>query len=133
MGKGFRVLEKSNPPNPYSVLLEQRNKEDTLLFESQAVAVLCTYLADVVPEGGVTLTQISRDIAFPLVIFRSICIAVKIFTLSFCSLSLKWKFAIMESKSRRYKVAEVRLPFLMTGHIEKKQEKKRTDLFLFSR
>ncbi|KAJ1520146.1 hypothetical protein ONE63_004363 [Megalurothrips usitatus] len=40
MGKGFRVLEKSNPPNPYSVLLEQRSKEDTLLFESQAVAVL---------------------------------------------------------------------------------------------
>ncbi|KAL1129891.1 hypothetical protein AAG570_012835 [Ranatra chinensis] len=40
MGKGFRVLEKVNPPNPYSVLLEQRNKEQALLFESQAVAVL---------------------------------------------------------------------------------------------
>ncbi|PSN48304.1 Synaptojanin-1 [Blattella germanica] len=40
MGKGFRVFEKINPPNPYSVLLEQRNKEETLLFESQAVAVL---------------------------------------------------------------------------------------------
>ncbi|KDR22712.1 Synaptojanin-1 [Zootermopsis nevadensis] len=40
MGKGFRVCEKINPPNPYSVLLEQRNKEETLLFESQAVAVL---------------------------------------------------------------------------------------------
>ncbi|XP_052126016.1 synaptojanin-1 [Frankliniella occidentalis] len=40
MGKGYRVLEKSNPPNPYSVLLEQRNNDDTLLFESQAVAVL---------------------------------------------------------------------------------------------
>ncbi|XP_046406834.1 synaptojanin-1 isoform X1 [Ischnura elegans] len=40
MGKCFRVLEKVNPPNPYSVLLEQRNKEETLLFESQAVAVL---------------------------------------------------------------------------------------------
>ncbi|KAJ9600882.1 hypothetical protein L9F63_000994, partial [Diploptera punctata] len=42
MGKGFRVCEKINPPNPYSVLLEQRNKEETLLFESQAVAVLST-------------------------------------------------------------------------------------------
>jgi phosphatidylinositol-bisphosphatase len=45
MGKGFRVCEKINPPNPYSVLLEQRNKEETLLFESQAVAVLCAYYA----------------------------------------------------------------------------------------
>ena len=43
MGKSFRVCEKINPPNPYSVLLEQRNKEETLLFESQAVAVLCAY------------------------------------------------------------------------------------------
>lgn len=40
MGKGFRVFEKISPPNPYSVLLEQRNKEDCILFESQAVAVL---------------------------------------------------------------------------------------------
>lgn len=40
MGKGFRVFEKLNPPNPYSILLEQRNKDETLLFESQAVAVL---------------------------------------------------------------------------------------------
>ncbi|XP_022914943.1 synaptojanin-1 [Onthophagus taurus] len=40
MYKGFRVLEKSQPPNPHSVLLEYRGKENTLLFESQAVAVL---------------------------------------------------------------------------------------------
>ncbi|CAB3386484.1 Hypothetical predicted protein [Cloeon dipterum] len=40
MGKGFRVFEKINPPNPYSVLVEQRGKDDTLLLESQAVAVL---------------------------------------------------------------------------------------------
>lgn len=40
MGKGFRVLEKSKPPSPHSVLLESRGKEETLLFESQAVAVL---------------------------------------------------------------------------------------------
>lgn len=44
MSKGFRVLEKSKPPAPHSVLLEHRNQPDALLFESQAVAVLCTYL-----------------------------------------------------------------------------------------
>lgn len=43
MGKCFRLFEKVNPPNPYSILLEQRNKEETLLFESQAVAILCMY------------------------------------------------------------------------------------------
>ncbi|KAF4533412.1 hypothetical protein B566_EDAN013288 [Ephemera danica] len=49
MGKGFRVFEKINPPNPYSILLEQRSKEDTLLLESQAVAVLCNieYVTDI--------------------------------------------------------------------------------------
>lgn len=41
MSKGFRVLEKSKPPSPHSILLEHRNKSDALLFESQAVAVLC--------------------------------------------------------------------------------------------
>lgn len=40
MYKGFRVLEKSKLGSPHSVLLEHRGKEDTLLFESQAVAVL---------------------------------------------------------------------------------------------
>ncbi|XP_068082117.1 synaptojanin-1 [Anabrus simplex] len=40
MGKSYRVFEKINPPKPYSVLLEQRNRDETLLFESQAVAVL---------------------------------------------------------------------------------------------
>ncbi|XP_075219614.1 synaptojanin-1-like [Lycorma delicatula] len=40
MGKGFRVFGKNDPPKPYSVLLEQRNKDDCILFESQAVAVL---------------------------------------------------------------------------------------------
>lgn len=43
MSKGFRVLEKSKPPSPHSILLEHRNKADALLFESQAVAVLCKY------------------------------------------------------------------------------------------
>lgn len=43
LSKGFRVLEKSCPPSPQSILLEHRNKSETLLFESQAVAVLCKY------------------------------------------------------------------------------------------
>lgn len=41
MYKGFRVFEKSKPPSPHSVLLEYKGKENTLLFESHAVAVLC--------------------------------------------------------------------------------------------
>ena len=41
MYKSFSVLEKSKPPNPHSVLLQRRGKDETLLFESQAVAVLC--------------------------------------------------------------------------------------------
>lgn len=43
LSKGFRVLEKSKPPSPHSILLEHRNKSDALLFESQAVAVLCKW------------------------------------------------------------------------------------------
>lgn len=43
MYKGFRVFEKSKPPSPHSVLLEYKGKENTLLFESQAVAVLCKF------------------------------------------------------------------------------------------
>nr|XP_006817895.1 PREDICTED: gamma-aminobutyric acid type B receptor subunit 1-like [Saccoglossus kowalevskii] len=39
LSKSFRVFHKLEPP-PYSVILESRNKEDTLLFESNAVAVL---------------------------------------------------------------------------------------------
>eukprot|EP00057_Strongylocentrotus_purpuratus_P008958 XP_011663432.1 PREDICTED: synaptojanin-1 [Strongylocentrotus purpuratus] len=38
MGKSFRVYHKVGPP--YSVILEARNKQETLLFESDAVAVL---------------------------------------------------------------------------------------------
>lgn len=39
MSRSFRVYHKLDPP--YSVLLESRNKEETLMFESNAVAVLC--------------------------------------------------------------------------------------------
>ncbi|KAI5696372.1 hypothetical protein M8J75_012104 [Diaphorina citri] len=50
MGKSFRVLEKVMPPNPYSVLLEHRNKDESLLFESSAVAVLSSQEADSVKK-----------------------------------------------------------------------------------
>lgn len=44
MYKSFRVLEKSKPPSPHSVLLERKGKDETLLFESEAVAVLCKFV-----------------------------------------------------------------------------------------
>lgn len=40
MSKGFKVLEKSSPPSPYSIILQHRNKDSSLLFESQAVVSL---------------------------------------------------------------------------------------------
>lgn len=43
LGKSFRIYHKVRPPNPYSVLLEQRSKNETLLFESRAIAVLCEF------------------------------------------------------------------------------------------
>uniref|UniRef100_A0A0K8VGA8 phosphoinositide 5-phosphatase n=2 Tax=Bactrocera latifrons TaxID=174628 RepID=A0A0K8VGA8_BACLA len=48
MSKVMRVLEKSIPPSPYSVLLEHRNKSDSILFESHAVALLSTQETDVI-------------------------------------------------------------------------------------
>lgn len=38
--KGFRVYHKLDPP-PFSLLVETRHKEECLMFESGAVAVLC--------------------------------------------------------------------------------------------
>ncbi|XP_055376290.1 synaptojanin-1 [Condylostylus longicornis] len=40
LSKSIRVLEKSQAPNPYSILLEDRQKPESLLFESQVVALL---------------------------------------------------------------------------------------------
>ncbi len=37
-GKSFRVFHKLEPP--YSVMIDSRHREDTLMFESDAVAVL---------------------------------------------------------------------------------------------
>jgi hypothetical protein len=48
LSKNFKVLEKpkaqANTNLNHSVILEHRNKNETLLFESQAVAVLCKFL-----------------------------------------------------------------------------------------
>ncbi|KAK2504743.1 hypothetical protein MC885_002770 [Smutsia gigantea] len=38
--KGFRIYHKSDPP-PFSLIVETRHKEECLMFESGAVAVLC--------------------------------------------------------------------------------------------
>lgn len=38
--KGYRIYHKLDPP-PYSVIVETRNREECLMFESGAVAVLC--------------------------------------------------------------------------------------------
>lgn len=41
--KGYRIYHKLDPP-PYSVIVETRSKEECLMFESGAVAVLCKEL-----------------------------------------------------------------------------------------
>lgn len=38
--KGYRIYHKLDPP-PYSVIVEARTREECLMFESGAVAVLC--------------------------------------------------------------------------------------------
>ncbi|XP_055916374.1 synaptojanin-1 [Eupeodes corollae] len=48
MSKVFRVWEKSISPNPHSVLLEHRNKTDSILFESHSVAQLSQQECDTV-------------------------------------------------------------------------------------
>lgn len=48
--KGFRVYHKLDPP-PFSLLVETRHKEECLLFESGAVAVLCKSRAPAARPG----------------------------------------------------------------------------------
>ncbi|XP_030375284.1 synaptojanin-1 isoform X1 [Scaptodrosophila lebanonensis] len=48
MSKVIRVLEKSIAPSPHSVLLEHRNKSESILFESHAVALLTQQETDVI-------------------------------------------------------------------------------------
>lgn len=40
MGKSYKVWQKNVAPGPYSVLLEQRNRAEALLFESLVIAAL---------------------------------------------------------------------------------------------
>lgn len=40
MGKSFRVFERDNNTSPYSILLEQRNKDVSLLLESEVIVQL---------------------------------------------------------------------------------------------
>ena len=40
MGKSYKIWHKVNGQGPYSVLLEQRNRDEALLFESLVIAPL---------------------------------------------------------------------------------------------
>ncbi|KAL1138649.1 hypothetical protein AAG570_008711 [Ranatra chinensis] len=40
MGKAFRIYERDNNTSPYSILMEQRNKDASILLESEVVAFL---------------------------------------------------------------------------------------------
>jgi hypothetical protein len=40
MGKSYKIWHKVNGQGPYSVLLEQRNRDEALLFESLVIAAL---------------------------------------------------------------------------------------------
>lgn len=45
--KGYRIYHKLDPP-PYSVIVETRTREECLMFESGAVAVLCKEFLSVI-------------------------------------------------------------------------------------
>lgn len=51
ISKVIRVLEKSLPPSPYSVLLEHRHKSESVLFESHAVALLSQQETDIIRKN----------------------------------------------------------------------------------
>lgn len=42
LGKTFRVYHRASPEHAYYVLLEQRNKNETLLFKGPTVRILGT-------------------------------------------------------------------------------------------
>lgn len=42
MGKSYKLFHKNAGQGPYSVLLEQRNRSEALLFESLVIAALGT-------------------------------------------------------------------------------------------
>lgn len=45
MGKGYRIFHKVPPDRetPYSVIMESKSKDESLMFESDAVVVLCKF------------------------------------------------------------------------------------------
>lgn len=87
MRKDFRIYHKLEPP--FSVLMECRNREETLMFESDAVAVLCKYffcpssllmntiiMIQIPPTGGsctlqVQNTPVSRHLNILLLFWKN--------------------------------------------------------------
>lgn len=87
MRKDFRIYHKLEPP--FSVLMECRNREETLMFESDAVAVLCKYffcpssllmntiiMIQIPPAGGsctlqVQNTPVSRHLNILLLFWKT--------------------------------------------------------------
>ncbi|KAL5007601.1 hypothetical protein ScPMuIL_016407 [Solemya velum] len=55
MGKNFRIFHKLEPP--YSVILENRNIEDTLMFESNALVVLSLAETDTIKKQYVKIAD----------------------------------------------------------------------------
>ena len=62
MGRGFRAFHTQNPTNPggYSIVLEQRGKNDVVLFENYAVATMSKFYL-VIHHFTIILCQIVID------------------------------------------------------------------------
>lgn len=63
--KGYRIYHKLDPP-PYSIIVETRTREECLMFESGAVAVLCKASCLFALKWEVILILYSRLTLFPL-------------------------------------------------------------------
>lgn len=71
MGRGFRVyhnLQNVTPTQPYSLVLEQRGKNEVLLLENYAVVSLCKYF--IVGLMGVTVYVQSHGTLVNQLIFQ---------------------------------------------------------------
>lgn len=51
MGKSFRVLEREISGAPYSLLIEQRNRDSSLLLESDAIISLSAAEKEAIKRG----------------------------------------------------------------------------------
>uniref|UniRef100_A0A672GEJ7 phosphoinositide 5-phosphatase n=1 Tax=Salarias fasciatus TaxID=181472 RepID=A0A672GEJ7_SALFA len=58
--KGYRIYHKLDPP-PYSVIVETRARDECLMFESGAVAVLCKFICLFLYLSGVLLPVSAGD------------------------------------------------------------------------